>query len=109
MPLRLVADATRVLCLALTLGAAMPSHGTQATTFSPRPAVPRLAPVGPENRTEAQKAMLANRADVTIFKTLAHHPDFYIRAWVPLSGLLFNGSSLPPREREIVTLRMSWL
>jgi 4-carboxymuconolactone decarboxylase len=52
--------------------------------------------------------MLASRADFNIYKTLAHHPDLYAR-WSPLGQFLLNGSSLPPREREIVMLRMGWL
>lgn len=86
----------------------MASHGAQSDTFTPRLKTPRLAPLGPEGRTEAQKAMLASRADYNIYKTLAHHPDLYAR-WSPLGQFLLNGSSLPPREREIVMLRMGWL
>ena len=86
----------------------MSSHAASSETFTPRLKTPRLAPLGPENRTEAQKAMLASRADYNIYKTLAHHPDLYAR-WSPLGQFLLNGSSLPPREREIVMLRMGWL
>lgn len=77
-------------------------------TFSPRPVVPRLAPVPAEGRTEAQVAMLASRPDFNIYKTLAHHPELYAR-WSGLGRFVLNGSSLPPREREIVMLRMGWL
>ena len=52
--------------------------------------------------------MLASRPDYNIYKTLAHHPDLYAR-WSPLGQFLLNGSTLPPREREIVMLRMGWL
>jgi len=86
----------------------MTSHSAQNETFTPRLETPRLAPLGPDGRTEAQKAMLASRADYNIYKTLAHHPDLYAR-WSPLGQFLLNGSSLPPREREIVMLRMGWL
>ena len=79
-----------------------------AQTFTPRPTTPRLAPLGQEGRTEAQRAMLASRPDYNIYKTLAHHPDLYAR-WSPLGQFLLNGSSLPPRDREIVMLRMGWL
>jgi 4-carboxymuconolactone decarboxylase len=98
----------RALFIVLTLGIAMPSHSAQSDTFTPRLKTPRLAPLGPENRTEAQQKMLASRADFNIYKTLAHHPDLYAR-WSPLGQFLLNGSSLPPREREIVMLRMGWL
>lgn len=88
------------------LGVAMTTYA--ADTFTSRLTTPRLAPLGPENRTDAQKAMLASRADYNIYKTLAHHPDLYAR-WSPLGQFLLNGSSLPPRERELVMLRMGWL
>jgi len=85
----------------------MPSLSAAADAFTPRLEIPRLAPVGTD-LTEAQRAMLASRANYNIYKTLAHHPDLYAR-WSPLGQFLLNGSSLPPREREIVMLRMGWL
>lgn len=92
----------------LSFGIAMSPHAAAPETFTPRLTTPRLAPLAPGNRTEAQKAMLASRADYNIYKTLAHHPDLYAR-WSPLGQFLLNGSTLPPREREIVMLRMGWL
>ena len=52
--------------------------------------------------------MLASRPDFNIYKTLAHHVDLYNR-WSPLGRFVLDGSSLPPREREMVMLRMGWL
>jgi 4-carboxymuconolactone decarboxylase len=75
--------------------------------FTVRPQTPRIAPIG-KQRTPAQEAMLASRPDYNIYKTLAHHVDLYNR-WSPLGRFLLNGSSLPPREREMVMLRMGWL
>jgi 4-carboxymuconolactone decarboxylase len=86
----------------------MSTHGAQTESFTPRLKSPRLAPLGEQNRTDAQIKMLASRANYNIYKTLAHHPDLYAR-WSPLGQFLLNGSSLPPREREIVMLRMGWL
>ena len=77
-------------------------------TFTPRPQTPRVAPLEKGSGTPAQQAMLASRADFNIYKTLAHHVDLYNR-WSPLGQFVLNGSSLPPREREIVMLRMGWL
>jgi 4-carboxymuconolactone decarboxylase len=76
--------------------------------FSPRPQTPRVKPLGKDQRTPEQAAMLASRADFNIYKTLAHHVDLYNR-WSPLGQFILNGSSLPPRDREIVMLRMGWL
>ncbi|MDN5004331.1 carboxymuconolactone decarboxylase family protein [Bradyrhizobium sp. GCM10027634] len=86
----------------------MPPHSTQADPFTPRLTTPRLEPLAPEDRNEAQRAMLAKRADYNIYKTLAHHLEF-VRAFGAIGGFTFQGSSLPPREREIIMLRMGWL
>lgn len=86
----------------------MPSHSTQADTFTPRLTTPRLAPLAPEDCNEAQRALLARSADYNIYKTFAHHLDF-ARALGLLGRFTLNGSSLQPREREIVILRMGWL
>ncbi len=80
----------------------------RAQTFTPRLAVPRVAPIGKDGRTPAQEAMLANRPDYNIFKTLAHNPELY-RRWSGLGQYLLGGSTLPARDREIIILRMGWL
>jgi alkylhydroperoxidase family enzyme len=77
-------------------------------TFTPRLQSPRVAPIDKTQATPAQQAMLASRPDFNIYKTLAHDVDLYNR-WSPLGQFVLNGSSLPPREREIVMLRMGWL
>lgn len=77
-------------------------------TFTPRLAVPRVSPIGKDGRTPAQEAMLANRPDYNIYKTLAHDPELYQR-WSSLGQYLLSGSTLPPRDREIIILRMGWL
>jgi len=77
-------------------------------TFTPRLQTPRVAPLGKEERTPEQQALLASRPDFNVYKTLAHDVDLYNR-WSPLGRFVLDGSSLPPREREIVMLRMGWL
>lgn len=76
--------------------------------FSPRLTTQRLPAIGKEGRTPEQEKMLASRPDYNIYKTLAHHPALYAK-WSPLGQYLLNGSTLPPRDREIVILRMGWL
>jgi 4-carboxymuconolactone decarboxylase len=78
------------------------------TTFSPRLDRPRVPIIGTEGRTPAQDKMLASRPAYNIYKTLAHAPELYER-WSGLGQYLLNGSTLPPRDREIVILRMGWL
>jgi 4-carboxymuconolactone decarboxylase len=77
-------------------------------SFSPRLKTPRIAPIAKEGRTEAQQKMLASRPDYNLYTTLAHHVELYNR-WSPLGQYLLNGSTLPPRDREIIMLRMGWL
>jgi alkylhydroperoxidase family enzyme len=78
------------------------------STFTPRPQTPRVAPLGKDQRTPAQQEMLASRPDYNVYKTLAHDVDLYNR-WSPLGRFVMNGTSLPPRDREMVMLRMGWL
>lgn len=81
---------------------------TSAGGFTPRLTTPRLDVVDPANVTEAQRDMLGSRANLNIYRTLAHHPDLYNR-WSPLGQFILNGSSISPRHREIAMLRMGWL
>jgi 4-carboxymuconolactone decarboxylase len=81
---------------------------SDSSVFSARLTQPRVAPVGIKERTPEQQQMLASRPDFNIYKTLAHNPELYAR-WSGLGQYLLNGSSLPPREREIIILRMGWL
>ncbi len=78
--------------------------------FSPRPTAPRIPPLGKDSPEldDAQRAMLAAREDFNLYKALVHHVDLYNR-WTPLGRQLLNGSTLPPRDREIIMLRMGWL
>jgi len=77
-------------------------------TFSPRLIQPRVPVVAKDGRTPAQEKMLSGRPDYNIFKTLAHDPELYQR-WSGLGQYLLNASTLPPRDREIIILRMGWL
>jgi 4-carboxymuconolactone decarboxylase len=96
----LFAGAALLVCAATSLGA--------QPTFSPRPQTPRVAPLSKEQRTPEQQALLASRPDFNVYTTFAHHVDLYNR-WSPLGRFVMTDSSLPPREREIVMLRMGWL
>jgi alkylhydroperoxidase family enzyme len=96
----LFAGAALLVCAATSLGA--------QSTFSPRPQTPRVAPLSKEQRTPEQQELLASRPDFNVYKTFAHHVDLYNR-WSPLGRFVMTDSSMPPREREIVMLRMGWL
>jgi 4-carboxymuconolactone decarboxylase len=73
---------------------------------------PRLAPLPPaEWDAEAAELMLRLKRDgmvFNIFQTLARHPGL-LRRWTVFAGHVLQKSTLPPRDREIVILRMGWL
>ncbi|MFO8048983.1 MAG: carboxymuconolactone decarboxylase family protein [Desulfosudaceae bacterium] len=43
-----------------------------------------------------------------IFATLARHPDL-LKSFLPLGSHILMNSTLPPRDREILILRVAWL
>ena len=73
---------------------------------------PRVAPLEAEDWSEEAKAILAPiaaRGDVlNIFKTLAHHPDL-LRRWLVFANHILGKSTLAPRERELIILRIGFL
>ena len=77
-------------------------------TFTPRLQTPRVAPLTQAQRSPAQQELLASRPDYNVYKTLAQHVDLYNR-WSPLGRFVMTESGLPPRDREMVMLRMGWL
>jgi 4-carboxymuconolactone decarboxylase len=80
----------------------------------PLPTSPRIAPVDPSTITDPdflamlQKTLLREDGNpVNIFGTLAHHPKLLDR-FNRMGGFLLQKGLLPPREREIVILRVGW-
>ena len=75
-------------------------------------ATPRLAPVQPEDWSDEIKKILQPNVEkgtvFNIFKTLSHHPDLF-RRWLVFGNHVLFKSTLPPRERELVILRIGWL
>lgn len=73
---------------------------------------PRLEPLTDEQLDDETRRVLDRarmRGQVfNIFRTLAHHPKLLER-WMVFGTHILNKSSLPPRERELVILRIGWL
>jgi 4-carboxymuconolactone decarboxylase len=71
---------------------------------------PRIAPVGPDEQSDAQQALLAPLqqgpvpAAVNLFTTIVRHPRLF-RRWQALGGTLLFRGALPDRDREILILR----
>jgi alkylhydroperoxidase family enzyme len=77
-----------------------------------RPAQPRIAPVPKESWNEAQREFLepldqAGRL-YNVFSTLANHPELY-RDWTTFASYILRRSTLSPRDREILILRIGSL
>ena len=70
---------------------------------SPRVAPLPLAEVDPEIRERLGKGPVLN-----IFLTLANHPKL-MKRWLVFGNHVLGRSTLPPRERELVILRIGWL
>jgi len=97
-----------VLLLAGWAALLSPMMCSAEDTFTPRLQTPRVAPLTKAQRSPAQQELLASRPDYNVYKTLAYHVDLYNR-WSPLGRFVMTESSLPPRDREMVMLRMGWL
>ncbi|MEZ0150545.1 MAG: carboxymuconolactone decarboxylase family protein [Candidatus Reddybacter sp.] len=81
---------------------------------------PRIPPVEPENWTEEQSQALG--MDIknlqtsvgspdkvfNVIKTLVRYPELF-KAWLGFANHVMFNSSLAPRDREIVILRIGWL
>lgn len=73
---------------------------------------PRIAPLEESECGEEQREVL-NRAQVgdkvhNIFRTLVRHPKL-LKRWMVFGNHVLNKSTLDPREREILILRIGWL
>ena len=74
---------------------------------------PRLAPLAEDEMSEEQLAMAAPLEAryglvFNVLKTLMHNMPL-LDAWNPLAGHIMSNSSLPPRLREIVIMRVGWV
>ena len=75
---------------------------------------PRVAPLTPEEWEGEAKEILAPLAEqrqgsvLNIFATLARHPKL-MKRWLVFGNHILSKSSLSPRERELVILRVGWL
>ena len=75
------------------------------------PLEPRLAPLEEGEWSGEQRELLAPLARdghvANIFRTLARHPKL-LKRWLPFANHLLFKSSLAPREREMLILRIAW-
>ena len=74
---------------------------------------PRIAPLPESAWDEETRALLRTGPGgpdrvLNIFATLAHHPKL-LKRWLVFGNHVLAKSTLPPRERELVILRVGWL
>lgn len=73
---------------------------------------PRLAP-RPESEWDDETRALLARNQVgdgpvlNIFRTVAHHPKL-LKRWLVFGAHVLAKSTLPPRDRELLVLRVGW-
>ena len=73
-----------------------------------RPSKPRVGPLAIEEIDPEIRKYLGAEPPVNIFRTLARHPKL-LKRWLVFGNHILGKSSLSPREREIVILRIGWL
>ena len=65
----------------------------------------KLHPLEPGNWPEALKSIRSYlNTPLNIHNVMAHHPDL-MNAWMPFRNHVVSGSSLSPRQRELIILR----
>ena len=76
-----------------------------------KPRTMRLAPLPESEWTEEVRDALGARVmdgrAFNIFTTLAHHPSL-LKRWLVFGGHILGGSTLSPRQREILILRTGY-
>jgi len=81
---------------ALVVGMALAGAAAQAQFQPPAPTSPRIPPLA------------SSESPLNISKTLANHPKL-AEAWLPFAGYILRESTLPPRDRELLILRIGYL
>jgi alkylhydroperoxidase family enzyme len=73
---------------------------------------PRVPPVDPEALQGEPREILArsrtSERTLNIYATLIHHPKL-MKRWMVFGNHVLNKSTLPPRDRELLILRIGWL
>jgi 4-carboxymuconolactone decarboxylase len=73
---------------------------------------PRILPLEEKDWNDEQRQLLAPMAQggrvLNVFKTLVRHPKL-LKRWRPFANHILFKSSLAPREREMLILRVAWV
>jgi hypothetical protein len=66
---------------------------------------PRIPALQPEAFTDEQKQLVGEWNKMNFTRVIVNHPELY-RVFLPLIKKLIPGSNLPPRDRQILVLRL---
>ena len=80
------------------------------TTPAPIPRPPRIAPLAdppPDTQAVLDKGLQYGDRPLNVPATLAHHP-LLLKRFTLFAGLILADSLLPPRDRELLTLRATY-
>ncbi len=69
--------------------------------------VPRIPPLSDDQLAPEVRERFGDRI-LNIFRTLAHHPKL-MKRWLVFGNHVLYKSTLSPRDRELVILRVGWL
>ncbi len=69
---------------------------------------PRVEPLGDDQLDPETRERFGSGPILNIFRTLAHHPKL-MKRWLVFGNHILAKSTLAPRERELVILRIAWL
>jgi 4-carboxymuconolactone decarboxylase len=69
---------------------------------------PRLAPLTDDQIDAEIRERIGKGPILNIFRTLAHHPGL-MKRWLVFGTHILGKSTLSPRDRELVILRIGWL
>ena len=69
---------------------------------------PRLDPLPDEALDPEVRERFGDGPILNIFRTLSHHPKL-LKRWLVFGNHVLQKSSLDPRDREILILRIGWL
>jgi 4-carboxymuconolactone decarboxylase len=69
---------------------------------------PRVAPLAVEQLDPELRVRFGDGPVLNIFRTLANHPAL-MKRWLVFGNHVLSKSTLAPRERELLILRIGWL
>ena len=99
--------ATLVICSAFIGSATVQSDCNEPVRLKE----PRLQPLTDSEMIDRQRELLAPFRDAVfqnILRTAVRHPTLF-ESWLPFATYAFGKSTLPPRDREILMLRICCL